>query len=174
MSDYIRIGVDHQVTTPPRLIAVFFSIFDIKIGPRLIFEAPEGSLKPLPNSTSLINFSSISDYIIPKPHLCGRLVSICAGSYKVMGVPVEIKDEEKYVRGNFVFNMSFVFDRNADTSSYEPIVRKIARVLASLEVRFGSNKSKSRLLKIFLLEFEKQLILELSVSLRRVTFFLCN
>ncbi|CAG8517213.1 7666_t:CDS:2 [Paraglomus occultum] len=133
MSDYIRIGADYRVSTPPRLVSVFFTMFDDDLGRSLLYEVPEGSIKSLPNSTPLINFSSISEYIIPKPDLCGHLVSICTGSYKVMGVPVLIRNK-KYPRGILIFNLSLVFDHGADTSSYEPVARKIARVLTSLEV----------------------------------------
>ena len=143
VSDYIRIGTDYRVGTPPRLVSVFFTMFDEELGPSLLYEVPEGSIKPLPNSTPLIDFSSIIEYIIPKADLCGHLVSICTGPYIVMGVPVMLRDK-KYKRQMLVFNLSFVFDRNADTSSYEPVARKIARVLASLEVRFGEiRKSKA-------------------------------
>ena len=53
-----------------------------------------------------------------------------------MGYPVSIKDD-KYERNALLFNMCFVFEKEAETESYEQIVRKMARVLRSLEVRDG-------------------------------------
>ncbi|KAJ3052220.1 Nitrogen permease regulator 2 [Rhizophlyctis rosea] len=50
-----------------------------------------------------------------------------------MGYPVSIKDD-KYERNALLFNMCFVFEKEAETESYEQIVRKMARVLRSLEV----------------------------------------
>ncbi|CAG8494827.1 12101_t:CDS:2 [Funneliformis caledonium] len=142
MQDYAQQESEFQAGIPPRLVSVFYSAFDPKTGPKVVFEVPEGSIIPTENSTPIIDFDSISEYIIPKPPLCGHLVNICTDSYKVMGFPVIIR-EKKYDRNFFMFNLSFVFDRGADTSSYEPVVRKVARVLTSLEIEseFLSNES---------------------------------
>ncbi|KAJ3408488.1 Nitrogen permease regulator 2 [Chytridiales sp. JEL 0842] len=80
----------------------------------------------------LIDFDSISEYIIPKPILCNRLVTISTTHHKIMGYPVSIEDP-KYKRNALLFNLCFVFNKGADTSSYEQVVRKVARVLRSLE-----------------------------------------
>ncbi|GAW01179.1 nitrogen permease regulator 2 [Lentinula edodes] len=48
-----------------------------------------------------------------------------------MGFPSQLRG--KYQRNFFRFNLCFVFERTADLSCYEPIVRKISRVLASCE-----------------------------------------
>ena len=125
---------EFQAGIPPRLVSVFYSVFDQYKGPIVIFEVPEGSTIPTEKSTPIIDFDSISEYIIPKPALCGHLVNICTESCKVMGFPVNIRNADKYDRVYFMFNLCFVFDREADTSSYEPVVRKVARVLTSLEV----------------------------------------
>jgi nitrogen permease regulator 2-like protein len=134
MQDYAQQESEFQAGIPPRLVSVFYSVFDQNLGPKVIFEVPEGSIIPKGNSPPIIDFDSISEYIIPKPQLCGHLVNICTESYKVMGFPVNIRDDKKYARVYFMFNLSFVFEREADTSSYEPVVRKVARVLTSLEV----------------------------------------
>jgi hypothetical protein len=133
MQDYAQQESDFQAGIPPRLISIFYSVFDPSKGPMVVFEVPEGSIISTETSTSIIDFDSISEYIIPKQQLCGHLVSICTESYKIMGFPVYIEDD-KYKRNAFMFNLSFVFERDADTSSYEPVVRKVARVLTSLEV----------------------------------------
>jgi len=142
MQDYAQQESEFQAGIPPRLVSVFYSVFDSNKGPKVVFEVPEGSIISTEISTSIIDFDSISEYIIPKPQLCGHLVNICTESYKVMGFPVYIKDN-KYDRNAFMFNLSFVFDREADTSSYEPVVRKVARVLTSLETEneFLSNEA---------------------------------
>ncbi|CAG8474225.1 36861_t:CDS:2, partial [Racocetra persica] len=143
--DYAQQESEFQAGIPPRLVSVFYSVFDPEIGPKVVFEVPEGPIKPkiasevpegsnkpTASSTPLIDFHSISKYIVPTPPLCGHLVNICTNSYQVMGYPVGIWGN-RYPRNNFMFNLSFVFDRGADTSSYEPVVRKVARVLTSLE-----------------------------------------
>ncbi|RUP50999.1 nitrogen permease regulator 2-domain-containing protein [Jimgerdemannia flammicorona] len=82
---------------------------------------------------TLIDFKVISEYIIPKKELCGHLVTISTPSYKVMGFPILIVDIEKYRRNDYMFNLCFVFERDAETSSYEPVVRKMAKLLDGLE-----------------------------------------
>lgn len=48
-----------------------------------------------------------------------------------------IEDQVKYNRNAFIFNLCFVFEREAELSGFEPIVRKTARILRSMEVRFS-------------------------------------
>lgn len=81
---------------------------------------------------TLFNFEDVSRYIIAQSPLCGRLVTCTAGNYKVLGFPVELMG--KYQRNFFRFNVCFVFDALADLSCYEPIVRKVNRVLTACEV----------------------------------------
>ncbi|WFD36020.1 hypothetical protein MCUN1_002891 [Malassezia cuniculi] len=103
-------------------------------------EGPSRSQRPLN-----LDFSSMSDFVIPKGPLCGRLVACYATpqhrprnrgipeSVKVLGFPTMIEKAGRYQRNHFIFNLCFVFDERADTIAYEPIVRKCARVLRSLE-----------------------------------------
>lgn len=108
----------------------------------IIFAQPDRSsefrAKPSPRKSSfssnrtLLNFDDISKYIIAQSPLCGRLVTCTAGIYKVLGFPVELLGH--YERYYFRFNICFVFDASADLSCYEPIVRKVNRVLTACEV----------------------------------------
>lgn len=90
----------------------------------------------LTSSRTLLNFDDISKYIIAQSPLCGRLVTCTAGTYKVLGFPVELLG--KYERNYFRFNVCFVFDAEADLSCYEPVVRKVNRVLTACEVSWCS------------------------------------
>lgn len=91
-----------------------------------------------------LDFASLSDFVIPKPPLCGRLVTCVVGShpddlghrrsYKVLGFPVLLDETDKYERNHFIFNLCFVFESHVDVQAYEPIVRKCARSLRVLEV----------------------------------------
>lgn len=102
-------------------------------------------VKPSPHKTSfssnrtLLNFDDISKYIIAQSPLCGRLVTCTAGIYKVLGFPVELLGN--YERYYFRFNICFVFDASADLSCYEPIVRKVNRVLTACEVSLHISSS---------------------------------
>lgn len=80
----------------------------------------------------LFHFEEISRYVIPHSILSGRLVTCATRHHRVLGFPVELYG--KYYRNFFRFNVCFVFDRTADLSCYEPIVRKIGRVFTACEV----------------------------------------
>lgn len=104
---------------------------------------PTSSL-PTSQRRLMLDFSSLSDFVIPKAPLCGRLVTCVVGShpnemghrrsYKVLGFPVLLDQTEKYERNHFIFNLCFVFEAHVDVQAYEPIVRKCARSLCLLEV----------------------------------------
>ncbi|KAI8928411.1 nitrogen permease regulator 2-domain-containing protein [Entophlyctis helioformis] len=105
---------------------------------------PQPGLHPLPfNRPAVIStadlqdpsldFDAISEYIIPKSHLCNRLVTLSTTHYKVVGHPV-LLENTKYERNALLFNLCFVFERGAITACYEQVVCKMARVLKSLEV----------------------------------------
>ncbi|KAI7868865.1 nitrogen permease regulator 2 [Spinellus fusiger] len=125
----------------PRIHSIFYAVFDIIKGTVVQHQVPEGSITQLPTqgdalTRPLIEFEAISEYIIPKKQLYKRLVTICINNYKVMGCPVILNDHEKYChfRNEFRFNLCFVFERDAETSSYEAVVRKLSRVLEGLEL----------------------------------------
>ncbi|KAJ7509990.1 nitrogen permease regulator 2-domain-containing protein [Mycena galericulata] len=177
----------------PRIQSVFYAVFDVRQGPKIVYQVPEGLIAvPPPNvlttaaiptnstpstplndhfapiqppgipsrnsSTSLVsptdarptsrslyspqkrsgsstrilfNFDDISKYVIPQSQLCGRLVTCSTKRHRVIGFPVELKG--KYQRNYLRYNLCFVFERGADLSCYEPIVRKVSRVLTACE-----------------------------------------
>lgn len=185
----------------PRIQSVFYAVFDVRQGPEIVYQVPEGliavpppgpqsssnlngSVPPTPSSESfhsttpstptgngfgltsrnsstslvspteyyrpgarhlpsprklsnssqrtLFHFNDISNFVIPQAALCGRLVTCSTKRHRIIGFPVELKG--KYKRNYFRYNLCFVFEREADLSCYEPIVRKVSRVLKSCEV----------------------------------------
>ncbi|KAF7338202.1 hypothetical protein MVEN_02045300 [Mycena venus] len=178
----------------PRIQSVFYAVFDVRQGPKIVYQVPEGLIAvPPPNvlttanlpttsspatplteqfasvpvpgiasrnsSTSLVspnepratsrsvyspqkrsgsasrilfNFDDISKYVIPQSQLCGRLVTCSTKRHRIIGFPVELKGP-KYQRNYLRYNLCFVFERGADLSCYEPIVRKVSRVLTACE-----------------------------------------
>ncbi|KAG8966620.1 Nitrogen permease regulator 2 [Tulasnella sp. 425] len=84
------------------------------------------------SSTALVDFDSISEYVIPKTKLCGRLVHCNTPTHRILGFPI-ILYGNRYFRGDFRYNLCFVFDRRADLSCYEQVVRKCATVLMNCE-----------------------------------------
>lgn len=99
-----------------------------RVGERPLFPSPQKRGSP----RFLFNFDDISKYIIPPSALCGRIVKFATRNHRIIGFPVELKGH--YRRNYFRYNLCFVFDRNADLSCYEPIVRKASRVLTACEV----------------------------------------
>ncbi|GAA6001211.1 hypothetical protein JCM10207_007466 [Rhodosporidiobolus poonsookiae] len=105
----------------------------------------EGSIEAGPepvvrSNPVLFDFSSIIDFVIPKPELCGHLITKATRTSKILGLPVRIVDEEKYHgsksiynRNAFIFNVCFVFERDAELSVFEPVVRKTGRTLRTME-----------------------------------------
>lgn len=147
----------------PRIVAIFYSIFHPTKGPSVIYQVPEGSVytshaeaatetedeqqqqesqdrgasQPQAHAP-LFDFKNLSEYIIPRAPLCGRLITYSitshgGQSYKILSHPVLLVDQQKYPRNSFIFNLAFVFDGRADVRAYEPIVRKCARELKDLE-----------------------------------------
>lgn len=146
-------GLDEQFL--PRIVSVFYSIFHPTEGARVVFQVPEGTISTKPSKgdkdneiqppaasrqhNPIFDFQSVTEFIIPKAALCGRLItygitSPTGQSYKILSHPVILLDQAKYPRKSFLFNVAFVFDGHADTRAYEPIVRKCARELRDLEV----------------------------------------
>ncbi|MCO5596195.1 hypothetical protein L7F22_050255 [Adiantum nelumboides] len=67
----------------------------------------------------LFDFRDLSEYIVPRAPLCGRLITYSTTSqegqsYKVLSHPVLLVDQQKYPRNSFIFNLAFVFDGRAD------------------------------------------------------------
>ncbi|KAI8915639.1 nitrogen permease regulator 2, partial [Gorgonomyces haynaldii] len=136
------------MTQFPLVRGIFFCDFHHIQGPRVTFETPEGLTSSSLAQDSL-DFDSISDYLIPKSELCNRLVSITTQHYKILGYPVKIVNP-KYPRNALLFNFCFCFDTDADTRSYDQVVKKIAVTLQALEMEreFISKDQKSQLLNI--------------------------
>jgi hypothetical protein len=172
----------------PRIQSVFYAVFDLQKGPKIVYQVPEGLITgstanqnsnhsvtsspspsiaailepdvspsrksspsvnshggrrtsslnvPSPHQRSssssrvLFNFDDISKYVIPPGELCGRLVICATRTYRIIGFPVLLPGN--YQRNYFRYNVCFVFERSADLSCYEPIVRKVSRVLTACE-----------------------------------------
>ncbi|KAI8066391.1 nitrogen permease regulator 2-domain-containing protein, partial [Gongronella butleri] len=141
--------VSMEIQGFPRIHSIFYAVFDVVKGTVVKYQVPEGSITSQhEDNKPLFDFDAISEYIIPKDQLYTRLVTVNTGNYKVMGCPVILLDHEKYrnVRNELRFNLCFVFDQHAETSSYEAVVRKLSRVLQGLEVEcdfLSSEASKS-------------------------------
>ncbi|WWC66589.1 uncharacterized protein I206_100492 [Kwoniella pini CBS 10737] len=91
---------------------------------------------------ALLNFGLISEYVIPKKSLHGRLVTLLTTGldederkeYRVMGFPNVMTGEGgRYKRNEYMWNLCFVFHASSSLEAFEPVVRKCARILRSAE-----------------------------------------
>eukprot|EP00842_Homolaphlyctis_polyrhiza_P004667 jgi/Hompol1/5200/HPOL_004228-RA len=146
----------------PLLHAILFAEFHPVQGPKVVFDPKQTAAQEPPSQQlrhqlssfdsldPVLDFDSISEYIIPKTDLCNRLVTLSTPFYKIVGHPVLIENP-KYERNALLFNLCFVFDKDANTTCYEQVATKIARVLRSLEVEsdfLHNPATKSTLLSI--------------------------
>ncbi|XP_025107996.1 GATOR complex protein NPRL2-like isoform X2 [Pomacea canaliculata] len=88
-------------------------------------------------------FDAIQNFIITKPELQGRLITVNAFGLKFVGCPVCI-DNPKYKRNALIFNLNFVFSESTNTASYGAVVKKLAGYMIQLEMENGflSNEDK--------------------------------
>ncbi|KAF2139959.1 uncharacterized protein K452DRAFT_310324 [Aplosporella prunicola CBS 121167] len=126
--------------------SIFYTRFHPEKGSRVVHQVPDGSIipstKPCALFEPLFDFSSISEYVIPRQEFCDRLVTVCCNRYRVIGYPVCINDESKYERNQFIFNFAFVVEEDLlDWNSFASVVRKLGKLLRNLEEQ-GSFLSK--------------------------------
>ncbi|CAK9783134.1 NPR2-domain-containing protein [Cutaneotrichosporon oleaginosum] len=114
---------------------------------------------PAPRQPALLDFGSMSEYVIPKKSLHGKLVSFRTSGawdatgdepddasddgehryeYRVIGLPMVLEGEAgRYQRNQYIWNLCFVFRASASLAAFEPVVRKTARILRSAELDTG-------------------------------------
>lgn len=140
----------------PRLQAVFFAKFDPVQGPVVCSDAPWGSVKSALAHLSYqkqdgggesdftsetaessdnykLDFDVVSEFVIPKPELCHRLVTVCTDRCKILSYP-QLLSSPKYPRNALIFNLCFVFQLKTDIKRYEPVVKKAGNFLRDLEL----------------------------------------
>ncbi|XP_013407507.1 GATOR complex protein NPRL2 [Lingula anatina] len=120
----------------PPIKCIFFSEFHTTAGPIITYQVPEDYL-------SKEAFDTVHVYIITKPQLQNRLITINALGHKIMGCPVCIENP-KYPRNMLIFNLCLVIDATASTAPFEIIVKKLAGYLTNLELEneFLSNEEQ--------------------------------
>lgn len=100
----------------------------------MLYQVPDGSIVPSATSSQLpiLDFESISSFVIPRQGFCDRLVSVCTNHYRVVGHPICI-DSARYDRNQLIFNLAIVLEEDDDPSSYITVVRKLATLFRNLE-----------------------------------------
>nr|XP_002738243.1 PREDICTED: nitrogen permease regulator 2-like protein-like [Saccoglossus kowalevskii] len=126
-----------------KIKCIFFSEFHPVAGPKITYQVDS---EP-GDYISKEMFDIFHVYIITKPQLQNKLITVNALGHKIMGCSVGIENA-KYSRNALLFNLCFVFDSLSNTTPYEPVVKKLASYLIAMELENGfiSNEdSKSAL-----------------------------
>ncbi|XP_054339261.1 GATOR1 complex protein NPRL2 isoform X2 [Pongo pygmaeus] len=133
-----------------RIECIFFSEFHPTLGPKITYQVPEDFI-----SREL--FDTVQVYIITKPELQNKLITVTAMEKKLIGCPVCI-EHKKYSRNALLFNLGFVCDAQAKTCALEPIVKKLAGYLTTLELEssfVSMEESKQKLVPIMTILLEE-------------------
>ncbi len=140
--------------TRNRIKGLFFAEFDNTTGPKIAFEANDGS--SIPDDV----FDAASDYFITGKALCDHIIIVVASGLncKVMGYPMCIA-HHKYDRNALLFSVGFILDISAKLAPYMTPLRKIARTFYSMEMEdeFLSDPLKKERLKEILPHALKEL-----------------
>ena len=128
------------------LKAIFYARFHPERGPSVIHQYPNDSIITTPgcDEEPLLNFSSVSSYVIPSYELCNHPLSICTNGWRVLGFPVSL-DDSKYERNRFTFNVCLVLDESEDAWPWEQVVRKTAAFFRQMEQEDGKLQAEERL-----------------------------
>lgn len=153
----------------PQIVGLFYATFDPKLGPTVLHQVPENLItqsslteksrsrsvsrtrdrsrstirSESPGPPTLLDFAPISEYVIPKKSLHGKLVSLLTSGendgereeYRVMGFPSVLTGHGgRYQRNEYMWNLCFVFHSSSTLEAFEPVVRKCGRILRSAEV----------------------------------------
>ncbi|KAL8672010.1 MAG: hypothetical protein Q9168_003515 [Polycauliona sp. 1 TL-2023] len=114
--------------------AIFFSIFDVHQGPKVLHQVPADSIAPSPGSSQvpLFHFPSVSSYIIPRPEYCSKLITFCTTLHRVLCHPVCLHSST-YPRNAYTFSIALVLDASTPFASYATVTLKLASLLKTLE-----------------------------------------
>ena len=144
--------------------AIFYSEFDNSLGPRVLFDAPDGSVSRAaempwmnqqqlpaeedeehrPEMTPL--FEAISDYSITGPQLSGHLITVLVPALGMLASPGTVSDDvqvvnfpiaisgSKYGRNALLFNVGLVLYKHAPAQLFTAALRKLSLMLRSMEL----------------------------------------
>ena len=119
------------------IVAIFYAVFHPIEGTKIVHQFPENSIstggRGGDTDEGIFDFDTIKNYVIPKPQLCNRLISLKIDKYKVIGYPVNM-ESSYYARNSFNFNFCFVFRYDmGDVSPYESAIKRMGQMFQVLE-----------------------------------------
>ena len=120
------------------LLGLFYCYFHNIEGPKLAVQFPhesDSSHRFISSCISLETFNGITDYVITKYQLCGRLMRVSVNEIEIVGFPMQISSHH-YIRNSFNFNVCFVV-RRGESKYFESMAKKIVLKLEYLEREKG-------------------------------------
>lgn len=106
----------------PELLGITFAVFDVHLGPKLMFQCPSDILSDaqVPQCSSevvgsqescALQFRAVKEFLIPKDALCNQLLvlRLPALGLHLLSVAVQILGRQ-YQRNALIFNVCFVLD----------------------------------------------------------------
>lgn len=121
-----RRGSLTTTTASNPLKGITYSEFDNTVGPRLLGIFPKDAI-------SKEEFEIFSDYVIVGKHLCEKVITIKTDELHYMNYSIAI-DNPKYERNALLFALGFVLTKDANTDSYETVLRKLSNLFLALEI----------------------------------------
>lgn len=100
----------------------------------MLHQVPPDSITLSPTSTTqpLINFASVSSFVIPRPEFCSRLIQFTHNGHRVLCYPIHLSSPT-YARNAFLFSFALVLSEETPFASYTSVALKLANVLRALE-----------------------------------------
>lgn len=112
----------------------------LTLGPKVVHQVPDGAIVPSatgsPQTSQFFTFSDISFFVIPRQELCGNLLQVCTGGYRILGYPI-CRKSPCYDRNEFIFNFCLVLNEDENFAIYKSVVQKLADLMHGLEEQSG-------------------------------------
>lgn len=115
-----------------RILCCFYTQFDVEKGCEIICQFPKDFI-------TNEDFIKISEYIIPKPELCNKNLSLKLGKSYLIGYPINLTSKN-YNRAKFQFNFSLILEHEEyenNKYTYESLLKKISKTFEEFEINSG-------------------------------------
>ncbi|ESO11500.1 hypothetical protein HELRODRAFT_166503 [Helobdella robusta] len=106
------------VASSGKIESIFFSMFHLTEGPKIVLQVPEEII------TKETFLSHLHKYVIPKKQLYRRVIRLHSQGHMIIGYPILVEGEQ-FERNEIRFNCCFVLNSHSDGNNYENVVRKV-------------------------------------------------
>jgi hypothetical protein len=121
-----------------KVLCLFYNEFNIELGAEIIFQYPKKYNNVKRSYLQQEDYLKISEFVIPRPELCHKSISLKLGDSHLIGYPV-LLEHKNYLRTNFQFNFTIIIsssEYNKNYIIYEMLIKKIGKIFENLEVGY--------------------------------------